>query len=301
MSSNIQKVTLLGADGKLGPFVLDALLSHGFQVTVLKRASSNSNDSYPEGVQVAKVQDDFPIDGVAETLRGQDAVIVTIKGDQTDLQYRLAQACVKAGVKRFLPADFGSCDSSSPMTQKLVPLYKRKTELREQLMQLAKEHSSFTWTSLVCGHFLDWDAKFLHLWVKERRAEILDDGDKTWSASTLSRTGEATARILKNLEATENRMIYVQSLCVSQNQVLKAYEQATGSSWEVETLDSKQYEKQEKRKADDGYADAVENLVWLLGTVDANWETKDNFAMKALGLENEDLDDVVKRVVRKNQ
>jgi hypothetical protein len=35
----------------------------------------------------------------------------------------------------------------------------------------------------------------------------------------------------------------------------------------------------------------------VLGAIDGDWEKKDGFAMKALGLENEDLDDIVAKVV----
>jgi hypothetical protein len=34
--------------------------------------------------------------------------------------------------------------------------------------------------------------------------------------------------------------------------------------------------------------------VWILGAHEANWEQNDGFAMKLLGLEEEDLDTVVK-------
>ena len=295
---SIETVALLGADGKLGPAVLHALLEAGLKVTVLKRSSSKSSDSYPAVVQVAKVQDDFDVDDTSEKLSGIDAVVVTIKGSQGEIQRRVAQACVKAEVKRFIPSDFGSCDSSSQRTQDLVPLYKRKTEVREYLIQLAKENPTFSWTSLVCGHFFDYDPEFLHFWVKDSRTEILDSGDVKWSTSTLSRIGKATARILLNPEATKNQMIYIQSFCVSQNEVLRAFERATGLSWQVDRLDSKKYEAEEKGKADDGDLEAVENLVWILGTQDANWETKDGFAIQTLDLENEDLDLVIRRVVQ---
>ena len=295
---SIKTVALLGADGKLGPAMLDALLNNGFEVTVLKRASSKSSDSYPSGVQVTKVQDDFAVEAVVEHLRGQDAVVVTIKGSQVDTQYKLAAASAKAGVKRFIPADFGSCDSSSQRTKDLVPLYKRKTEVRDYLMQLAKDNPDFSWTSLVCGHFFDYNPEFLHLWPKERKADILDDGGTKWSASTLPRIAEATSRILLNLEATQDKAVFVQSFSVSQNQVVKSFERATGSSWKINWLDSKDYEKEEKQKADDGDLDAAENLVWILGAQEANWESKDGFAMRTLGLENEDLDTVVNKIVQ---
>lgn len=181
-----------------------------------------------------------------------------------------------------------------------MPLFKHKTELRERLTRLSNENESFTWTSLVCGHFFDWNPEFLHTWIKERKAEILNNGEEKWSASTMSRIGEATAAILAKPEPTKDRVIYVQSFCVSQNQVIKSYENATGSQWQVQKFDAKKYEKEQKAKADDGDLEAVEDLVWLLGTLDANWETRENFAMQMLGLENEDLDTEVQRIVKEN-
>jgi uncharacterized protein YbjT (DUF2867 family) len=142
---SIRTVALLGADGNLGPSVLQELVKAGFQVTVLKRQSSKSPDKYPKGVAVSRVDDELSMKSLTNALHGQDAAVATIKGSQTDVQKRLADACIEAGVRRFIPADFGSCDSSSTLTQDLVPLYKRKTELREYLQGLANEHPSFTW------------------------------------------------------------------------------------------------------------------------------------------------------------
>lgn len=100
---SIREVALLGADGKLGPHVLHALLAHGFRVTILKRASSKSKDDYAAGIKLERVPDDFDIDAVTEVVKGKDAVVVTIKGSNTEIQDKLAQACVKAGVTRFIP------------------------------------------------------------------------------------------------------------------------------------------------------------------------------------------------------
>ena len=40
-----------------------------------------------------------------------------------------------------------------------------------------------------------------------------------------------------------------------------------------------------------------EDLVWWLGAVDADWTTRDGFAMELLGLKDEDLDTETRRVV----
>ena len=94
---SIASVTLLGADGNLGPSIYEALTSNGFDVTVLKRKSSKSTTTYPKQ---ATVGDAFEVDELVDVLKGQDAVVVTVKGSQTDLQKRIADAAVRARVKR---------------------------------------------------------------------------------------------------------------------------------------------------------------------------------------------------------
>lgn len=289
----IQSVALLGADGHLGPAVLHELLAAAFTVTVLKRAGSTQPDAYPSGVRIARIPDDMDVAQLTPILRGQDALVLAIKGSQTDVQFKLAQAAVAAGVQRLIPADFGSVDSASRRTQALVPLYAHKTALRERVAALAAQHPAFSWTSLVCGHFFDWDPAFLHIFPRERRADVLDDGARAWSASTLRQIGRATARVLRCPEPTRNRIVYVQSFLVSQNAVLRALEKATGGEWSVRRFESKQYEKEEKAKADAGDLEAVENLVWMLGALDADWTQREGFAMEMLGLEEESLQEVV--------
>ncbi|KAK6439962.1 hypothetical protein LTR95_003825 [Oleoguttula sp. CCFEE 5521] len=291
----IKRVTLLGADGELGPAILAALLNSKFEVTVLKRANSSSPDDYPSHVKVAKVDEAFTVSDLTPMLRGQDALVITIKGTQVDLQKRLADAAVAAGVQRIIPADFGSCDSASPHAQQLVPLFGAKTQLRSYLTELVEKHSGFSWTAVVGGHFFDWRAGFLHLYPKDMRADILGKGDVRSSYSTLSRVGEATARVLSKLTETKNRVVYVQSFSVTQDQILKAFEKASGKQWNVEIFDPAKYEKTWVKKRDGGDKEAIENLVFMLGALESDWTKKDDFAMELLGLEDEDLDQVVGR------
>jgi hypothetical protein len=237
--------------------------------------SSNDNhlalpDLYPKGVKVARVADDLPISGLTNILQGQDAAIATIKGSEIDVQKRLADAAVQADVKRFIPEDFGSCDSSSPLTQELVPLYKNRTEIRDYAAQLSKAYPYFDWTTIVCGHFFDYSPDFIRVWPQKGRADILDDGERKSSASTLERVGEATARILERPEETRDRMVYVQSFCVSQNEVIAAFERVMGRKLEVRKYDSEAWRDEHKARAEAGEKGAVDDLVWFLWTVDAD-------------------------------
>lgn len=295
---SIKNVCLLGANGNVGPAVLNALVKDDFTVTVLKRASSKSSDDYPSGVKVEQVDDAFAVDDLVPIFQNQDAVVVTIKGTQVDIQKRLADAALKAGVKRFIPADFGSVDSASEHAQECVPLFKNKTTVIDYLKQLAKDNDNFTWSSLVCGHFFDWDPAFLHVWPKEKRADIVKNLKASYS--TLARVGEATSRILQRPEVTANRVLFVQSFCVTQMDILASFEQACDAKFEVEYLDDEAYERQQMIKRDEGDKEALENLVWLLGAIEGNWEIREEFAMERLGLEDEDLDEAVKMVLEKH-
>ncbi|RMX92966.1 hypothetical protein D0867_14377 [Hortaea werneckii] len=287
----IKNVAILGADGKLGPAVLEALVSASFTVTVLKRESSKSSDEhYPPSVKVARVPDDLNVESLATTLQGHDAL--------TEVQKKLADAAVQAGVRRMIPADFGSCDSSTTEAQELVPLFKHKADLRQYLQTLAAQHKGFTWTSLVTGHFFDWSLPFIHVHLAERRADVLDAGEHRCSMSTLARIGEATVQVLRKPEVTENQMLYVQSFCVSQNAIVKAFEKATANDrWTVEKYDADDFREREKARASKGDAEAVEELVYYLGVVDGDWTKKKGFAMELLDIKDENVEAVAKDVV----
>ncbi|MCJ1379236.1 hypothetical protein MMC17_002336 [Xylographa soralifera] len=295
----IRNVALLGANGTLGPSILHALLvANVFVVTVLSRATSNS--TYPDSIHVTTISDDLPNEELVRILRGQDALVIAFAGSNSDLQIRLADAAAQAGVKRLIPADFGSCDSSSPRALDLVPLYRAKQKVRQHLQQLASS-SNLSWTSLVCGHFFDYGLKcgLLQFDVKECKARIFDGGDIRWSTTTLDTIGTAVVRILQKEDETKNRMLYIESFCTTQNEVLRLLENITGQKWQIEHITSEEYIN-EVKKEHGGHldnAEATEDLVSVVGIVDANWEGKDDFANSLLGLEDEDLDQVIRKTI----
>lgn len=292
----IQKVTIVGANGRLGPAILNALLStNTFTVTVLSRSSSKS--TYPSPTQVNRISDDFPMEELVSALRGQDALVVVFAGTNDELQIRLADAAATAGVKRFIPADFGSCDSSSERALELMPLYVAKKKVRQHLEEL--ESQGLSWTSLVCGHFFDYGLKsgLLQFDLGERKVNVFDGGEIKWSATTTGTIARAVVRVLQKEDQTQNRMLYIQSFCLTQNEVTRSLERAMGQKWEVEQSGSHEYIRHWKAEADNGDGEATERLVSVLGIVDANWEGKKDFANGLLGLETEDLDQVVRKVV----
>ncbi|KAH6661331.1 hypothetical protein BKA67DRAFT_550884 [Truncatella angustata] len=296
----IKNVALVGANGNLGGPILEALInSKLFNVTILKRASSSSNPTPGSNVRVVDIDDGMSLDSLRSALEGQDACIASFPLKDTEQHLRLVDAAAAAGVKRFIPADYGSCDSNSEQAQELVPLFLNKVRVRERCQEHAKDNPNFTWTSLVAGHFFDWGLRenFLHFNIDTKTADILDDGTYRSSTSTLARIAEAVVKVLRDEDVGRNKMLFMQSFCVSQLDVLASLEKATGEKWKVNWLKSNEFIKENKAKADGGDRDAIEHLVFALGAIDGDWEKKDGFAMDALGLRNEDLDEVVQKVV----
>ncbi|KAK0610842.1 hypothetical protein B0T14DRAFT_439961 [Immersiella caudata] len=303
----IKSIALIGANGSLGSVLLAALLAANppngpFTISILQRESSTS--PAPPGTALLHIPDSFPLEALTAALANHDAVITAFPLRDVTTHLRITSAAFAAGVKRFIPADFGSVDSRSAYARELVPLFDKKTQVRELLQSLSSQRPDFGWTSLVVGHFFDWGLGngFLHFYPEEKRAEILRDGKQKSSLSTLGRVAEAVVKILSAEDEVyekgmKGRVLMVQSFCVSQVEVLRILERVTGEEWKVEWRDTEEFIRVKKERADGGDKEAVEDLVFVLGVVDGNWEEKEDFAMGLLGLEDEDLEVEVRKAL----
>lgn len=301
----IKKVSLIGATGNIGSVLLEALVSSGdFDVTVVQRKSSKSKPSVGGApVTVKTVDDGMSTASLQEAFQGRDAVVVAFPLGDLQAHIRIAEAAAAAGVSRIIPADYGGSDSSSARPQELVPLFRNKTIVRERIQELTAQNPKFSWTSIVNGAFFDWGLreKFLHFDLQAKTADILDGGEIRCSMSTLARVAEAVVKVLQQAddERTRNRMLFVQSFCVTQNNVLEALRGATpGAEWKVKEWNTEDFIKEHTEKVAAGHPEAIEDVVFALGILDSNWEGRDDFAMDLLGLQNEDLKTVVEQVVK---
>lgn len=295
---SIKKVAVIGCNSRIGPDIIAELESSSlFTLTLLQRESSKAAPPHSSSTKVLTLPNDFPEDQLISALQGHDALISALPGSAVEPHKNLANACIKAGIKRFIPADYGSVDSSDSIVAELVPLYKQKTAVREYLTQLSSQHPDFSWTSLVCGHFFDYglQTELLAFNVPEATAEIFDGGDVKWSASTLAQIGKAVVGVLRKPGETRNKMLYMQSFCVSQNEVLAELEKVSGKKFKVVQLSSEEYIKGKKDAVNKGDRDATEQMVAVLGLTRANWTCEKNFANELLGLEEENLAEVVKK------
>lgn len=306
----IKSVTVVGANGNLGGPIVRALLDAGeFRVSVLRRASSTSTSTSTAVEVEVLVVEAWTVEALTAALRGQDAVVAVFPLRDVEDHVRLAEAAATAGVRRYFPADFGSVDARSESARALVPLFEKKETVRRRLEALAATSATgFSYTSVVGGHFFDWGLRegFLHVHLDSRTADVLGSGEQRSSLSTLARLGAAVVAVLRRGPgdpATANKVLFVQSFCVSQNALLQALERATATAtagagaWTVRRLDTDAFVAERKACADQGDLAAVEDLVFALGVLEGDWTQKPEFAMDLLGLQDEDLDAAIAAVI----
>lgn len=140
------------ASGDLGSTVIKSLLANGnFTVSVLIREASTC--TFPADVKVVKT--DYSPASLLAALQGQDAVVSTVGAAGVTSQIALIDAAEQAGVKRFIPSEFGhNFESEAAAIDSVVLMPKR--EVLVYLKEKAAQHPDFTYTPIATGPFLDW-------------------------------------------------------------------------------------------------------------------------------------------------
>ena len=103
MAPLIKNVIVLGASGSVGPSIVDALIKANFKVTILSRESSTK--TFAEDIEVLRT--DYTRNSLVSAFTNQDAVVSTIATFSTHIQASIIDAAIEAGVKRFVPSEYG--------------------------------------------------------------------------------------------------------------------------------------------------------------------------------------------------
>ncbi|KAL2689096.1 hypothetical protein Neosp_003148 [[Neocosmospora] mangrovei] len=297
--SSLKNVILVGAGGKLGTLVLQAFLSSPtFKVTVLSRPTSTN--TFPDGVQVIK--SDYSPSSLIGAFKGQDAVVSLVGRDGYAEQRKLIDAALEAGVKRFIPSEYGN-NSADPRVRALAPILEGK---KTKVDFLKQHEGQMSWTVVITGAFFDWALQigFLGFNLKARSALIYDKGVVPFSTSTLPQISRAIVAVLENPAVTANQYVYVESITVTQNQILAALKQVTGETWKVENESFGPLVTDAKERFRNGDLSAARILNLAAGLAEwedgpyGDWSTQPGGSWNArLGLEKEDLAEVVGNLV----
>lgn len=112
---------------------------------------SREGSSYtpPDGIPVLKT--DYTHGSLVKALKGQDAVVSAIAGAALLEQIKIVDAAIEAGVKRFIPSEYGT-DTDNKHSHTRVPLFVLKYQVAEHLK---KNQDKIEWTVFATGPFID--------------------------------------------------------------------------------------------------------------------------------------------------
>ncbi|KAJ4007569.1 hypothetical protein NW752_010234 [Fusarium irregulare] len=293
----IEKVAVIGGSGLLGSKVVDSLVNAGFQVTAISRNESTA--TFPENVTVKRV-DITSVDSIKDAVTGQDAVVSTVTTMAAGGQKTVIDAVIAARVPRFIPSEFG-IPSRQNRDTKIGKLVGAKIENTDYLIELAQKYDWFSWTGLSPGLFLDAGVKnpLSFIDIKNRKFRLADSGNEPYSTSSLPYIGKAVAAILQKPEETANKYLNIAGVTTTQNEVLKIVEKLTGDKFEVTHVSSAESEKIGDEKLAKGDYSAFGNYLeqFLFADGSGNGLKGDENAIGLLGLEEENLEEVVKGVL----
>ncbi len=266
------RIALAGATGNLGGPILEALLGAGFSVTVLSRIGGNSARLWPHPDVTVREVDFASPEAMIPALRGAEVVIACVATLAIGSQNPLIDAAAAAGVRRFIPAEFG-VDSRNALCVQL-PMCAPKAATQRYLEEKSRAHPGFTYTAVANGLFLDWCLREgIILDVPRRAATLYNGGDVPFSATALADVARAVLGVIAHQAETANRVVYVHSALVTQNQLIRYAKEKDGREWHTVFKDTEELRREslaELAKGDEGDIDAA-----MLGfCICGSWKTE---------------------------
>ncbi|KAF3385325.1 hypothetical protein F1880_002191 [Penicillium rolfsii] len=245
--SLIRKVIIIGAGGHLGSHLVSAFdADPHFQVSILSRASSDCS-RFPSHIPCYCVGGSYDTSEaeLVELLRGQDAIISAIAAQAVLQQKTIINAALKAGVKYFVPSEFGHDTRNKQLARLLPPfLVTHKRQIVDYLQ--SKENEGLKWTAFVTGPFFEIAVpQYLGFDFRSRHATLWEGhASNHWSTTSLSTAALAVKNALLEPIKVTNTYLFIESFNVSQNIILSALGSLTGR-WD----ESYHNPEEEKRRA----------------------------------------------------
>lgn len=231
-----KSILVAGATGNLGNKICKELINRGADVSALVRTATD-----PEKIETLRkigvnviAKDLSNVDEIAKACADIDCVVSALAGLGDvilDLQKRLLDGALQAGVPRFIPSDF--CTDYND----LVPGENRNFDLRRQFKAYL-DSSSIKASSIFNGAFAD---------IMKYNTPILNLKDKSigywgekadWKLdfTTMDNTASFTAEVALDDKAPRN--LQIASFQVSPNMIWADVKEATGLEFRMQQLSS---------------------------------------------------------------
>ncbi|PYH80483.1 NAD(P)-binding protein [Aspergillus uvarum CBS 121591] len=208
-----------------------ALAAAGHEVTALQRKDSNK----PTLEELSTVKVDYQSrDELISNLTGQDVVISAVPFPQLATEKAIIDACITAGIKRFIPSEFTTM-LESPLAINL-PIAREKVLIRQYLNRaMPTTAGTTTWTSINNSAFFDMALKYGVLGPNPmaKKAVFHDGGDKLIAVSLLADIASAVVQLLEpaTFEPAANQAVYICSAAVTERQLTRLVAEVLGTEF----------------------------------------------------------------------
>ena len=245
-------------------------------------------------------------------------MVACLTGRACLLQLALIDACLAAGVRHYIPSEYG-CNTSttkSASLQKISLDALRKVE--KKLKASTREDTAggamneFHWTGINCGAFFDAAllSGFLDIDPRKRHAQLWDDGAVRSSMTTTATLGAAVVAVLSPAIRPNvlDRFVYIQSFAASQKDILAALEkhrldqggEQLGLEWTVThtTSEDQMREAGEALGKGDVFGAFRRWIFAMMVDPQSGCDWSDRAENKLLGLQPQSLEGEVEKVLR---
>ncbi|EIM81417.1 NAD-P-binding protein [Stereum hirsutum FP-91666 SS1] len=249
--------------GLVGTFVANAFLQAKASgtikdVTILTRSSSKNvkiDGLASKGATIAAVDYDDP-SSLSNALHGVDVVISTFGRVALASQQALAEASKAAGVKLFVPSEFGN-STGNPQEGTLA----YKVAFREKLKEI-----DLPYTLIFSGVLMDTGlTPFMGIDLANGKGIAGGDGNTPISWTSMSDVASFLVHVLTTMPPSELewRAFHIEGERASLNEIYKAYEARTGNKVEVTYRSIPELQKTMKNNPKD--IGSMWQCLWALG------------------------------------
>lgn len=302
--STFKNIILIGATGSIGSVVLAALEKEpSFTITLVQRASSKAK--MPAHLKTIAVSDSYPTDELIPVFRGQDVVINCMTSLSVADQFRIIDAAIAAGVRRYVPSEYG-LNNMRRDAQALNLVFHDKGKVQEY-PRARGQAGIIEWMSVSCGMWIRWSMAndFLGMHIGERRFVFWDDSEGYFSCTTEENSAQGLVNALlaagTDRDDWKNTNIYLSDFAITQRQLLEAIERVQGVQYTTDTIDSCSFIKEKQDAVAAGDVTGTFALIetgFVTGRYGGHLEKEGEIQNDKLGLPKKTLDEVVKTALK---
>jgi len=265
----LHHIAVVGATGNIGPAIVNGLLEHKDYFTSITAVTASSPDDAKfaelkaKGVHVVQAKFDDK-HSLVHAFKGIDAVVSTVGGAIIGQQILFIDAAIEAGVKRFLPSEFGLDHTLPANTHE--PVLSGKVKVHQHLEEAAKL-GKITYTIVPTGGFADWGltSSFIGFDIKNHEATFFDEGRHHFGLIQRSDIGKYVAAVLRHPEISANKILRFTGFLTNQLEIFQTLEKFTGKKW---TIKAKLVSSEVRKTGLEAQAKG-DYVTWIVSTIQA--------------------------------